>query len=377
MILSSTFFVGLIVYFMDRLMSNFCYTKEETEISPEDRYFLDIIRGLSITRVVLVHLGLSWFFTPYSEYIHTLLPLLFFVSGAVSYGSFKRSSSALGFIKKRLISIYAPYALLIIILFLSRWIYLGYIPDVNYSAVYNYLTMNVAQIKYPIFPLGQVWFLHSLAIIIIVSTFLFIVYKRFKSIYLCVIALSIFLAFIQFKFNIHDEMFFLGHNFYHPFVYIGFFIFGSWYYSRKNIFSKTKLTLLCIISFLTFVVCLKSLSDINMGLHSSKPDIYYISLSYFFVFLTLLFDDFIVKVTNSKAYIKIFIIFMGRHSYSVFLLHSLVLWFVHNIIGVGSVSGLPHMAVVKILFTILFTCLLAIPFSYLITGFRSFVFKVI
>lgn len=44
-------------------------------------------------RVLLVHLGLGWFWPPYSTYIGIFFPLLFFASGAVSYNSFLNASS--------------------------------------------------------------------------------------------------------------------------------------------------------------------------------------------------------------------------------------------------------------------------------------------
>ncbi len=78
-------------------------------IGREQRDFIDCLRGLSILRVVLGHLGLFWLLRPYSEFLHALLPLLFFVSGAVSFGSFLRSDNSGRFLLRRLVLIISPY----------------------------------------------------------------------------------------------------------------------------------------------------------------------------------------------------------------------------------------------------------------------------
>jgi len=79
------------------------------EISSSDQHYINIMRGISILRVVLVHLGLSWFYPPYSQYVSIFLPVLFFVSGAVSYYSFLRSKAVVVYLIKRLSLILVPF----------------------------------------------------------------------------------------------------------------------------------------------------------------------------------------------------------------------------------------------------------------------------
>lgn len=106
------------------------------DIIGDDRDYLDLVRGISITRVVLVHLGLSWFFSPYSDFIHAFMPLLFFVSGAVSYNSYLRSNSLSVYLFKRLSSIYIPYILVISISILVSYFFLKNYSELSLSLIH-------------------------------------------------------------------------------------------------------------------------------------------------------------------------------------------------------------------------------------------------
>ena len=81
------------------------------DISPQNQHYINVMRGISIIRVVLAHLGLSWFFSPYSQYIGILFPVLFFVSGAVSFYSFSRASGIIEYLIKRLVLVLTPFYL--------------------------------------------------------------------------------------------------------------------------------------------------------------------------------------------------------------------------------------------------------------------------
>lgn len=159
-------------------------------LSNEDRLHVDYLRGLSIIRVMLVHLGLSWFYPPYSYYIGIFFPLLFFISGVVSYGSFKRSSNAAEFFAKRIISILIPfYLFFIIILFLS------YLEGENlfssYKDVISWIFLRPDQSKV-FFPIGQIWFIHVLFWITILSIPIYCLSRTNNKIIIFTIALSLF-----------------------------------------------------------------------------------------------------------------------------------------------------------------------------------------
>lgn len=150
-------------------MSNVAIPAEtEERISPTDALFLDRARGLSILRVVLVHLGLSWFFPPYSQFVHMFLPLLFFVSGAVSFYSFKRAPGVGNYSLRRLLSIVMPYYVIIAGAFLYVWLTELRLPQFHGSELLDWLFINPDVADMP-FPMGQVWFIHAMAIMIILA----------------------------------------------------------------------------------------------------------------------------------------------------------------------------------------------------------------
>ena len=69
---------------------------------------------------------------------------------------------------------------------------------------------------------------------------------------------------------------------------------------------------------------------------------------------------------------------MSTNAYSVFMLHSLVLWFVHNKIGIGSVKNNIGMAIIKIIVVLIVTCLLSIPLTKITNKIKNiFLYKLI
>lgn len=62
-------------------------------LSHTDSTFLLYLRSLSIFIIVFGHVGGFWVFKPYSEFLQVFVPMFFFISGAVSFYSFNRSSN--------------------------------------------------------------------------------------------------------------------------------------------------------------------------------------------------------------------------------------------------------------------------------------------
>jgi hypothetical protein len=241
-------------------------------ISPNDALFLDRARGLSILRVVLVHLGLSWFFPPYSQFVHLLLPLLFFVSGAVSFYSFKRASGVGGYSLRRLLSIVMPYYVIVVGAFFYVWLTELRLPQFDGLELLNWLLINPDVAAMP-FPMGQVWFIHAMAIMVIVALPVFFISRKSPLPLLLGTILSVVLTLVHQIYDISKLFYLFGHNFYQAFSNIGFFLFGAFYYSTKHMFtSRTLLVLLtlCVLSLVANVVVFDV--EINMAQHTFSPD---------------------------------------------------------------------------------------------------------
>ena len=321
-----------------------------TTIENKDREYITLIRGISITRVVLVHLGLSWIFIPYSEYIHVFLPLLFFVSGAVSQFSFSRAKSPLLYLKKRLISVAIPYYTVVIISFAISSLIQWELPTFDPFLIYNWATFNAVEVRSSMpFPLGQIWFLHSLVIILIFSPILFFLSERNSTVLPLVIILSLAIGVTQQITNFGKDLFFLNHNMYQPLSNVGFFAFGAFFYKYRYIFTQKMLGSTLMAFLLLSVASGLWFSDsMFMTRHTFAPDIFYISCNYSAILLFLVLQDQVTWLVEKIPGAHYFFLFMSKHSYSVFLLHSLVLYICHHFLGLDGVMGDPLRAGFKI-----------------------------
>ena len=207
-------------------------------IDAQDREYLNILRGASIFRVVLAHLGLSWIYPPYSSYIGVFLPLLFFVSGAVSLFSYKRAGSLKSYYLKRLISISVPYFFIVFLSFLILFLYDPASFNLKLQVIFELIFFNVVAVgKAMPYPLGQVWFIHSLIIIIILTPIFFKLSTKSSHYLLLGVVISLTLGIIQTFIPVNKFLNLFGHNFYQPITNMGFFLFGSYYYSNRRRFN--------------------------------------------------------------------------------------------------------------------------------------------
>lgn len=335
------------------------------KLSNNDSDYLDYLRGVSITRVVLVHLGLSWIFPPYSEIVLVFLPLLFFVSGAVSFYSFHRSGSIQEYLTKRLITISVPYYFIIFVSFLVYWAVNFEIPPLNLYAIYQWITFNPVAVSDTMpFPLGQVWFLHVLVIITIISPFVFIFSRVNFNGALFPIAISIIFGLAQNFDNIGRYLIVDRHNFYQVVSNMGFYFFGAYYYVNKHRFSKIIILILMIILMLVAIALGMFVNTSNaMSDHSYYPDLFYISSSYFAILSFLIFKPLIELIINKLSFIKTILIFISYHAYSIYMIHTLLIFWSEKYFGLKGVMSSPALATLKIAFVIFGTILFSIPVS--------------
>jgi len=334
-------------------------------IDSSDRKYIDLLRGFSITRVVLVHLGLSWFYSPYSNYIHAFLPILFFVSGAVSFNSYQKSHNNTKYLLKRLLSIAVPYYLILICAFVFVWFIEKRLPVFYLGELVNWLTFNVsAERDYMPYPMGQIWFLHALFFITLISPFVFSLAKKSEHLLLLPVFLSVSISAIQFNSDITPYFNIFSHTLYSPTSNLSFFVFGAYFYAKRSVFTNNSISFL-LISTLFISIFLSSKVNPNdlFDMHVKHPDLFYVAVSFSAIFLLLLFKEPIAFIVKHTLFITPFLLFMNKHSFSIFLLHSLVLNIIHE--WIGSASQSLYIASVKIILTFIFTCILAIPFSFI------------
>ncbi len=345
-----------------------------SDISSDNRLFIDTLRGASILRVVLAHLGLSWIYQPYSGYVLVFLPVLFFVSGAVSYGSFMRQPSVGKYLLNRYLTVSVPYYLYVMFSFLIFWLYESRYPSFDHVAILQYLTFNaVGMSDISPMPVAHIWFLHSLLFIMIISFFIFIFSKN-KPVFLLIgVVFSLLLGIFQSFYNIGPQFRIFNHNFYQPLSNLGFFMFGAFYFlniekfNRKVNFFSFFIVILITLLFAYFIV-----DDYRIAEHFYYPDLFFMLCCYSAILLVLLFKDLILYFVKHFNILKSFLLFMNKNSYSVYLLHVFVIYTLSYKFELMGLGGDPSRAFLKVFMAILITCIFAVPFTVFTRGITLF-----
>jgi peptidoglycan/LPS O-acetylase OafA/YrhL len=336
--------------------------KTRNSVSAQDRLFLNELRGASILRVVMVHLGLSWFFLPYSSYVGLLLPILFFVSGAATYFSFLRSSSAVEYLLKRLMSIYIPFLSLGFFIYIYTVIDTG--PVFSVAVLWDWLLIYPRNGYLP-FELGQVWYLQALVIVMIAALPFFILSRKYKWVLFLPLALSMGLMCVNVFIDMQSLLKVNRIDFYQGFANTFFFFLGGVYFSYEDRIQKQSFVFLSVFTALLFFVFVYILndSDYALGMHMESPDILYLCgfLSLFSIFLHQKKN--IVSVLERIWPLKQLFLYCSNHSYSIYLLHTLVIMLLENYAGLDHLTGMYALAILKMILVIVVTLLIAPVFT--------------
>ncbi|MBQ1783468.1 MAG: acyltransferase [Gammaproteobacteria bacterium] len=319
------------------------------KISEETRDYLNSLRGVSILRVVLGHLGLFWLFPPYSEFFHALLPLLFFVSGAVSYGSYLRSTSNGSYLYRRMISIATPYYAIIAIAVIGG-LALNQQASLPMPDSLLRLILIIPKNGDLFFPIGQVWFIHAMIVIVVLSLPFFILSKASRKWLLPPIVISLLLGAAEFSSSIYRELFLAGHNMYQPIANAGFFFLGALYitYTNHPKMLRTALTAALFCALGAAALPYSFQIEIGLASHSYAPDIYYLLCSFFAVATIIAMRNIILSVLYRLTYIRLFLDYTSTHAYSIFMTHSFFIFACEKWLGLLSVKESPITAATKI-----------------------------
>jgi hypothetical protein len=335
--------------------------ERKLDIGEFNRNYINELRGASILRVMMVHLGLSWFYLPYTSYIGALLPLLFFVSGAVSFFSYRRAHSTVTFVYKRLISILIPYYLLVLIIailcmFVDNW---------QLTNITHWLLISPDTSGVP-FLLGQVWFLQSLTLITLIT--LPVYYLSSWSVhYLSLFALlALTLIGVNSYIDIHYSFIFLEKiDLYLAFSNGLFFILGSLYFIYEDKINRHIFLLIALTSLSLGLLLNWHSGDFSLGRHMASPDLIYFFCSFGLISLLLVFKQTIQTFLNRITILKNMFFLCSKNAYSLYLLHTLVLAAVENYIFKEPLTGDFMLAILKMLIVIGLTIAIAPVFTHI------------
>ncbi len=341
---------------------------DQSSLLPEDSEFLRYLRGLAIFIIVFGHVGGFWFYRPYSGFLLVAVPIFFMISGAVSYPSYKRSKSVSFYLLKRSFSLLIPYYLLCLFSLIVYILEQKQMPAFSLEKLFMWLAIVPSRDIMP-FPVGQIWFLYVLLVISILSPFYFYAYER------CCYALfsfglvAILMAAVQHFFDLAGILTLWKFHFFKPLICSLFFISGFYLF-----FSSKSHKVLFLFGFFSLIASiflfLKFRFNPDLSYHAHPPDLYYVLISFFFIFLVYVLRPFFLKVISSVKLFVLILDFFYKHTFSIFLLHSFSIYFVERYLGLISEKDIFY-GLKRLFFVLLITIILAVPFTRLSSFLRG------
>ena len=301
-------------------------------LNQSDSKFLAILRSLSIFVIVFCHVGGFWIYRPWSELLHVFVPIFFFISGAVSYNSFLKRSSTYSYIIRRIVGLVIPYYGVSILALLTYIIIHRSLPLFSLTDFIKWITITPTGSP---FPLTQVWFLKVLMAICIASPFLFFLYRYHYSAIIVFILLSIAASAIQLKYDIRPFFAFFWYGLYLPFVHSLFFCLGFLAFDIKKLRSSTVSSTI-IVSLIIGSIFLVKTFNLNPDYSEGHlaPDFYYVAGSLCAIWAFLVLQPYILLVyAAAPRLLTVIIDFFFRHTFAIFLLHSLAIYMTEEVFG--------------------------------------------
>ncbi|MDX5298982.1 MAG: acyltransferase [Gammaproteobacteria bacterium] len=331
-----------------------------TLLTPEQSRFLAHLRALSILIIVLGHSGLFWLHNPHTQVLHVFVAVFFFMSGALGYVSYARAPSLRDFYRKRLVAMLVPYYLAALIILGVAWLIRpGFAID-SVDKVVLWLTLVPAG-SGQLF--GQVWFLHTLLIIILASPLLFRLTDALPRTmaYLAIIALC---ALWPLFYPQPEYRYAWGHNWFQPLMHSMFFVLGILFirYQGFNRHLVIGGTLGGILFSIALGIGLGL--DPNYGKHTA-PNLFYMAGCVGAIFLLCWTRRFWITLGDVPG-LGQGLVFLNTYTFAFFLLHGIPIDVIDQFGLLDTLKGEgPWYRLAKMGSVLLVSALLAVPFHRL------------
>lgn len=330
-------------------------------LSAQDSEYVNYLKGASILRVVLVHLGLSWIYLPYSSYIGIFLPVLFFCSGFICISLFLRRKTTKAYLIKALIGCVTPFYLIYILSLALKSTFAEI--DLSVEHLFRVILLSPSSDQMP-YPLGQIWYLRVLLFCLILSPLIFTISANKHYLVLIPAITGLVLSSFQFFIPFGKELNLFGHSFFQELVYSSYFFVGAYCFLsnwRAKLREIAYLLGLCSMALITIVLLTdtsKNLSD-----HAYYPDIYYYLFGLAGILVCLLIADIIQPLIQRLSAIEILLNYFAKHSYGIFLIHSLLIVVTEELFGWRGIGENWKIAIYKIITVLVGSAVLAYPIT--------------
>lgn len=334
------------------------------KMSKKDSELIDRLRGASILRVVLGHLGLSWIFLPYSSYVGIFLPVLFFCSGYLFIHLFFKSKSTWSFFAKRILGIVLPFYVIYSFALAIEAIYTSSVSSFTFQHLLRVLLVAPEPSETP-YPLGQIWYLRVLLFCTLICPVFFLLTKHSRYTLLLPVIIGFALSATQTVIKVHSSFYFLGHNLFQEVVYGSFFFFGSFIFftNWRNHFNVILVGTACSLFFAAFTHQWTNGSYV-LGDHAYAPNIFYFTLGLTGILLALLLSPTLEWLCSTSKLVDKLLEYCGKHSYGIYLNHSFFIIFTEHYFGLKSVMDQPELAALKIILVVSASLAAAYPITF-------------
>jgi hypothetical protein len=335
------------------------------KLAPSDRHFIDILRGASVIRVVLMHLGLGWFFMPYSAYLGILFPILFFVSGAVSFYSFTNTEAKSSYLYKRCLGILIPFYVFMMPVAI---IYSGAEGFKSFDSLLRWLFLSPDEALFP-FPIGQIWFISCLLLLALFSFPIFIVDSKVKKVLVCCFILALPVAsLIKYDWLLNLPMefprYFSKYMIFETISLAPFFLFGA-IYVKHTTFFKAKVLMLVglflLVSWLMLDIIDRHYSVFGFSGQRSNT---YIYQAFGVLLIVLSVKKYILSFIGASKFLERFLLHCNTHAFSIFILHIPILAFCEYYFKLDNLGENIWLALLRLIVVVVLSLLLAIPLSF-------------
>jgi peptidoglycan/LPS O-acetylase OafA/YrhL len=336
------------------------------ELLLNDSKFLASFRAISIFVIVFGHVGGFWVFRPYSEFLHVFVPIFFFLSGAVSFFSYNRTHRITEYYEKRFLGLLVPYYLLCILSLFVFVVINKQLPTPDMSYFLKCIQIRPSNAIMP-FSFGQVWFLHTLFFITLMSPLYFFLQRINKYILPLIMTIIVMLSGVQLILDIDNYFIIAGNNLYRPLIHSSFYIFGIICFSsdrvnRLNFLAPFFVFCVVVSVFLVYFLNL----NIDYAFHIYAPDLYYVLGSLSAIIAALIVKNNFVKLIQHSRLLEKILWFFHKHTFSIFLLHTFSIFISEELFGlVDPPQKTITYGLIKLVVVLAITCTLAIPFTQL------------
>lgn len=301
---------------------------------------------------MLAHLGLSWFFVPYSQYISVILPVFFFVSGAVAFNSVLNSNNRPYYFINRYISLITPF-----LIFSVPFLVVNLINTINFNIfeIVKFFIAWPSRGTYP-FDMRQLWFINALILMFLISYPIFKYSKSNLSPLILAFTLSILyvpIAEYQSLVGYWRQIdilikFDLPMQIHQVFSLMNYYFFGALAYQTLFVRKRKPLIVLSAFCFIgALFLHLEIDSFKSMKTFFFERNMYFTLLSYFVIFLLLLLKSYILKFIDKLSFLNWFFMSLSRNSYALFLIHTPIIFLFEKHFGFENLGDQPVLAFVK------------------------------